>query len=696
MEEIVPCGEFCVRVLIGEGIVKSLNFEQKKLLISSPKPTPDLCISQTSKSHKRQFNRSVYKTHWIVGCSHINKLFCYSCIFFSNDLNVWNSSGYDDLNNLAGAIKRHMNSQKHMNAVISFSNFGKQRIETCLSRHLNDEISKHNMRVDYNRSVFQRLVDIVCHLAQQELSFRGHDESKTSLNKGNFLELVSLLSKYDIVLEKHLQQQQTDKPGPSYLSNKIQNDIIHSVAGVMKTRIEFEIKTTKFVSIIIDETPDISHKEQLCLILRYYFGNDIHDRFLGFVNVSESRTADTLSNIILELLNKQDCTAKLVAQSYDGATVMSGIRNGVQQKIKNVCPQAIYIWCNAHILALVLSKSCNRIGEISSFFSTLQSLCIFFSHSTKRSAFYDTHCSKKLPLAPATRWAYMSRTVNTVFMQKNNLITLFSDICDNPQDWDGDTVLAAENFENSLRSFHLNFFLLVFHRIFEKTDSLYNILQKSQVDVGYCSNKIKEFQTWLRVEFQSEFDHIYEKILQNNSAPRLRRNVRCAHTEYKRLFVQVIDNIFCEIDDRYSEIFKLKFFQLFNNKLYEKYRLDFPTEALDSLFDIYANHFDKQVLKNQLICLYSSPELKDRNVFELIVFISQNSLEDAFPQLLKLAYLVVTIPATSASAERAFSSLKRIHTYLRNTQGQERLSELSMVAIEKQLLTLQTYTSKYL
>lgn len=36
--------------------------------------------------------------------------------------------------------------------------------------------------------------------------------------------------------------------------------------------------------------------------------------------------------------------------------------------------------------------------------------------------------------------------------------------------------------------------------------------------------------------------------------------------------------------------------------------------------------------------------------------------------------------------ECAFSSIKRVHTYLRNTQRQERLSELSLIAIEKQLL----------
>lgn len=688
MEEIVPCEDLkCVQVLIGKDKVKSLTFAQKKQLICSLKPTPDLSICQISKTHKRKFHRSVYKTSWIVGCSHSNKLYCWCCIFFSDEISAWNKAGFNDLTNISGAIKRHANSHKHLCAMVDFSNFGKLRIETSVPRQLSEEISKYNSCVDKNRSVFQRLVDIVCHLAQKELPLRGHDESKSTLTKGKFLELVSLISKYDVGSEKLTQRQQCDEPGPSYLSNNIQNDIVHSVADVMQTCIAYEVRQTKFVSIIIDETPDVSHREQLlCLILRYYYKHEIRDRLLGFLNVSESRTADSLSNIILELLNRHDCTAKLVAQSYDGASVMSGVRNGVQQKVKDVCPQAIHIWCNAHVLALVLSKSCNRIQEVSLFFSALQALCIFFSNSTKRAAFYDTHCSKKLPNALATRWTYMPRVVNTVFEQKSKLIELFSELCDNPQNWDGDTILAAENFENTLRSFNFNFFLFIFHRIFEKTDCLCNILQNSEVDVDYCMKKIKEFQTWLRFEFQSEFDQIYENTLQNNSAPRLRRNVSCAKTEYRQLFVEVIDNINTEITDRYSEMYKLEFFQLLNNKKFENYHLHFPVEEFDSLFASYASYFDKQTLKSQLICLYSSIELTKRNVYELIDFIHENNLEDAFSELLKLAYLVVTIPATSASEERAFSSLKRIHTYLRNTQGQERLSELSMIGIEKQLL----------
>ena len=56
------------------------------------------------------------------------------------------------------------------------------------------------------------------------------------------------------------------------------------------------------------------------------------------------------------------------------------------------------------------------------------------------------------------------------------------------------------------------------------------------------------------------------------------------------------------------------------------------------------------------------------------------------PQLTKLCKLILTLPATSASVERSFSYLRRIHNYTRNAQGQERLSSLSLIGIEKNVL----------
>lgn len=46
-----------------------------------------------------------------------------------------------------------------------------------------------------------------------------------------------------------------------------------------------------------------------------------------------------------------------------------------------------------------------------------------------------------------------------------------------------------------------------------------------------------------------------------------------------------------------------------------------------------------------------------------------------------LLYSENTMPPTTATAERSFSVMKRVKTYLRSTMGQERLSSLALLHI---------------
>lgn len=67
-------------------------------------------------------------------------------------------------------------------------------------------------------------------------------------------------------------------------------------------------------------------------------------------------------------------------------------------------------------------------------------------------------------------------------------------------------------------------------------------------------------------------------------------------------------------------------------------------------------------------------------------YLSEMSLNSGFSEVYKLAQLISTIPTTTASVERSFSSLKRIHTYCRLTQTQERMNNLSIISIENELV----------
>lgn len=60
--------------------------------------------------------------------------------------------------------------------------------------------------------------------------------------------------------------------------------------------------------------------------------------------------------------------------------------------------------------------------------------------------------------------------------------------------------------------------------------------------------------------------------------------------------------------------------------------------------------------------------------------------EQCFPVIDTLLKILATLPVSTASAERSFSTLKRLKTYLRNTTGQERLTGLAVLNIYKDVI----------
>ena len=72
-----------------------------------------------------------------------------------------------------------------------------------------------------------------------------------------------------------------------------------------------------------------------------------------------------------------------------------------------------------------------------------------------------------------------------------------------------------------------------------------------------------------------------------------------------------------------------------------------------------------------------------KNAAMMVKTMHQNGLHDILPVLYKVASILATIPATSCSAERSFSALRRIKTFLRSTMGQDRLSSIAVINIER-------------
>ena len=164
------------------------------------------------------------------------------------------------------------------------------------------------------------------------MAFLGNDVSATSFDRGNYIELIYAFAENDERISHHSETFTVF----SGLSNRIQNDITEAVAEAIRTDIRKDINIASFAAVEVDETTNVTQKAQISIIFRYVCeALYIVKEFFGrFDDVIEDRRASATAQYVLGILQKFNSVEKLVAQNYDGASVMSSKLNGVQAKIK--------------------------------------------------------------------------------------------------------------------------------------------------------------------------------------------------------------------------------------------------------------------------------------------------------------------------------------------------------------------------
>ena len=252
------------------------------------KPAQPVNISFPSTSiggKERSFNTSWYQQHpWLEYSMSKNAIFCFPCRFFcTNADNKLVKTGYCDWKHATGktgALAKHSVSEKHQEAMAAWSAFNTQphtSVASLLDNNRSNLIRK-------NRHYVKVIIKVILFCAVQEISLRGHREVE-SLNKGNFLELLELLSDTDEILKAQLR---TLPRNATYTSHAIQNEILHILASKVRSIICTQVKEAQYFSISADETRDVSKQEQMSFIVRYFseYDQSIQERFLTYIHTT--------------------------------------------------------------------------------------------------------------------------------------------------------------------------------------------------------------------------------------------------------------------------------------------------------------------------------------------------------------------------------------------------------------------------
>lgn len=287
----------------------------------------------------KKFNGEQYTRDWLCYSPSKGKVFCFVCKIFSSSDNLF-CQGFNDWNN-PKTINSHENSSEHKTALLAY--ISRKKNQTLIPSIQNQ--LDHQKK--YMKQVLQRVFAVVAKLTERALPLRGQDEVFGSEKNGNFLGIMELLAEFDPFLAVHIKKHGNPGTGnPSYMSKTIYEEIIHEMAKKVRTTIIAEVKLAKYFSVSVDSTPDLSHIDQLTIIVRYVSSSGCPtEKFLGFIPV-ESHSGENLSNLLFNFL-EEECgmiMSNLRGQSYDNAPNMAGCYNGMQAKVLERCPFAYYYY----------------------------------------------------------------------------------------------------------------------------------------------------------------------------------------------------------------------------------------------------------------------------------------------------------------------------------------------------------------
>lgn len=249
----------------------------------------------------RSFNPKWFDQYvWIEYSISRDDTFCYPCRFIpmgSHTHRVEDSfvnSGYRDWKHATGkhgGFVKHDTSLKHKcarrpgvmhkHAMASWSDYKRNLVSTTSIASTLD--STRRQLVLQNRCM-KSIIEVLLFCASQDVDVRGHREGSSD-NRGNFLELLDLVAKYNPVIKARL----CDGPKNAvYTSSGIQNELLHILAERVWKVICQAVRGAGFFSILADETRDAGKQEQMSFVVRYVSGSDddIHEHFLTYVRSS--------------------------------------------------------------------------------------------------------------------------------------------------------------------------------------------------------------------------------------------------------------------------------------------------------------------------------------------------------------------------------------------------------------------------
>jgi hypothetical protein len=530
------------------------------------------------------------------------------------------------------------------------------------------------------------------------------------------------------------------------LSPEIQKDIARCCAKEITEVIMGEIGERQF-SVLIDESCDISVKEQMVVMLRYVNNEGkVIERFLALKHVKDT-TSDALKQALFSLLDKYNLQVlfslldkynlsitRLRGQGYDGASNMRGEFNGLQKRILDDNPYAFYVHCFAHQLQLVVVSVSSCCPSVHDFFEYISNIVNTTSASCKRrdalieahhqsisdrlesgEMFHGSgqHQETNLARPGDTRWSSHHKTLIRLDQMWNSVIEVLGMV-----ETDGRAPSHVGGLIEKMESFKFTFILKLMLWLLSITNELSRVLQRKDINIVHAMELISDVNDQLVAMRENGWNNLFYEVQQccnDKSIPvpnmfdeipvrgRSRHEgftVTNLHHYRAEIFYVVVDKICVEMNHRFGEAtteLLVCFSYLDPKNSFSKFDIN-KLAGLAKFYDADFSDGDRAVIRSQLetyiLYVRMHPAFSScTDVGSLAAKIIETEKHMVFPLVYKLIELALLLPVSTASVERAFSAMKIIKSKLRDRISDEWFNDLMVCYTERELFKARDTTT---
>lgn len=482
-------------------------------------------------------DNSTRARQWLTYSISLDRMYCLPCTLFSGPEGspTWTISGHNNWSSGLRDIIRHESSREHHNAEIANITWhrGKQ-----LDRLLN---IRGNEAVDNNRRVIECAVDCVRYLSQEMIAFRGKDSCG-----GKFMNLFRTMAIRDASAAAYIKKIDEARQAKKKMSvNLISPGNIRLILMTMKQmiteRIVNSIRLEQKACLIFDSTQDYSKKEASVLLLRYLEtdssgGCHAVERLLEVFTTGET-SGVVLRDEVLGVLRRVGFeTEWIVGQCYDGAGNMRGKYSGLATLIQKDCSKAVYIWCHAHRLNLVMNAVMSCSSQVKNTLGILEELHSFMNGHKRNAIFQATQEERmrkmQLKRVSTTRWNSTEAAVETVMSRYSEILCALGQLSD-PSSNDSETITAALGLTKRLKDIRVIMCMEVLKIVYRVIGPVSRQLQGISTDLALAAKLLQDCKHQLE-NVRMNVDTVWETVCESSKSFACRHGINAEFPEERR------------------------------------------------------------------------------------------------------------------------------------------------------------------